>query len=213
MKKITKLVIVVNVLRGDDCEPKYTDIVTGVSDGDTIEVTRSGEIYRVRLEGIDCPETNQAFGEEATRFVYDLCYGENVKMDVIGIDRYGRYLAKIILSDGSELNEELLRAGLAWHYKEYNNEERYAQLEKEARKAGIGLWSDANPIAPWDFRRGVGSVPDELKGKFVGSVNSDIYHLPHCQSALRINKANLVVFNTKTDAEQTGYNPCRLCNP
>jgi micrococcal nuclease len=51
------------------------------------------------------------------------------------------------------VNKELLKQGLAWHYKQYNKDEEFAKLEQEARKKKIGLWSHPNPVAPWDFRR------------------------------------------------------------
>ena len=51
------------------------------------------------------------------------------------------------------VNKELLRQGMAWHYKYFNKDEELAELEQEAREKKIGLWSQPNPSAPWDFRR------------------------------------------------------------
>jgi len=127
--------------------------VLSVSDGDSMRVERDGKVEPIRLEGIDCPEDRQAFGKAATEFVSQLVSGQVVTVNEKGRDKYGRILADVILADGRSLNEELLRVGLAWHYKQYSKDETLARLEAEARLAKRGLWTDENPQAPWDFRR------------------------------------------------------------
>lgn len=158
-----------------------TGKVVSIQDGDTIEILYERQAYRIRLDGIDCPEKGQAFGTKAKTAASDLCFGKIVTANILDTDRYGRYLAKITLPDGSVLNEELLRRGLAWHYKHYNRESKYANLETSARALKIGLWSDPSPVAPWDYRRG-GTSPASLSvnALYVGSRNSDKYHLPSC---------------------------------
>jgi micrococcal nuclease len=128
--------------------------IVGVSDGDTVKLlTADFTEIKVRLEGIDCPEKNQAFGQKAKQFTSDLCFGKQVSFQKTGQDRYGRSLGYIILPDGRNLNKEILRAGFAWHYKKYNQSKELADLEKEAKAAKRGLWYDPNPMAPWDFRK------------------------------------------------------------
>jgi len=68
-------------------------------------------------------------------------------------DKYGRFLGNIIMEDGRSLNEELVAAGLAWHYKYYSDDEELAELEEKAREAKLGLWTDENPIPPWEWRK------------------------------------------------------------
>lgn len=116
----------------------FSGEVVRVLDGDTIDMQVSEDIHRIRLEGIDCPETNQSYGKEATDFVIEACLGKVVTAKVKEKDRYGRYIAEIILKDGRSLNEELVRVGLAWHYKQFNDEQRYADLENKAREKRIG---------------------------------------------------------------------------
>lgn len=188
--------------------------VVSIQDGDTIEILSNNQTYRLRLDGIDCPEKSQAFGTRAKSATSDLCFGKQVSANIIGTDRYGRYLAKVILPDGKILNEELLSLGLAWHYKQYNSDIKYANLENQARKLKIGLWSDSSPIAPWDFRHGDQS-PASVSGnaKYVGSKNSNKYHNPSCQWAKKIKSSNLVSFSSKKDAESKGYIPCKVCSP
>ena len=128
--------------------------VVGVSDGDTITIlTKDNVQIKVRLEGIDCPEKKQAFGQKAKQFTSDMAFGKNVTLKKSGQDRYGRTLGYIILPDNKNLNKEILKAGFAWHFKKYNKDAELANLEIQARKSKRGLWSDPNPIAPWDFRK------------------------------------------------------------
>ena len=68
-------------------------------------------------------------------------------------DRYGRLVAPVILPDGRDLSVELVKAGLAWHYKKYSDDEELARLEVEARKASRGLWSEPEPVPPWEWRK------------------------------------------------------------
>jgi endonuclease YncB( thermonuclease family) len=69
-----------------------------------------------------------------------------------GKDRYGRSLRKVLLPDGSKLNERLVADGWAWHYKRHSKDARLAELEETARRRRLGLWSDPHAIPPWDFR-------------------------------------------------------------
>ena len=127
--------------------------VVRVIDGDTIEILSGGTRYRIRLNGIDCPEKQQAYGNEATKFVMDLCLQKKVTAKIIGTDRYDRHLAEIILSNGHNLNRELVKYGYAWHYKRYSNDKTLDRLEKSARQQKIGLWANPKAIPPWEFRR------------------------------------------------------------
>lgn len=132
---------------------KISGVVTSVKDGDTIEILYNKRPYRIRLNGIDCPEKSQAFGNRAKQYTSELCYRKLVTANITDTDRYGRYLADIVLPSGRILNEELLKAGLAWHYKQYSKSKRLAELERLSRKARRGLWSQKDPIPPWKFRR------------------------------------------------------------
>ncbi len=137
--------------------PSQVYRVVRVLDGDTIEVLKEGRAARVRLYGIDAPERGQPFGSAARRFTADLCFGQHVLLREHGRDRYGRILADVVLPDGRVLNEELVRAGLAWWYREYAPEARLLEaLEREARAARLGLWADPRPVPPWEFRRARG---------------------------------------------------------
>lgn len=128
--------------------------VIGVKDGDTVVLLLDGKEQTVRLAHIDCPEKNQPFGKKAKQFASDLCFEKYVTLNHKNkLDRNQRLIAEIILDNGQNLNKELVRAGLAWHFKKYSKEIEYSELENEARETKIGLWSEPNPIAPWDWRK------------------------------------------------------------
>lgn len=132
---------------------EFTGKVVGVTDGDTIKVLRGKEQVKIRLEGIDCPESHQAFGTKAKDATSELAFGKTVTVRDNGKDRYGRTLAEIILPDGKSLNRELVRSGFAWWYKRYSKDESLARLEAEARKAKLGLWAEETPTPPWEWRQ------------------------------------------------------------
>src|SRR5205809_7046087 len=99
----------------------------GVTDGDTIVVLRDRSSIKVRLEGIDSPERGQDFGQKAKQFTSGLVFGQTVEIRPVGEDRYGRTVARVIV-DGKDVSEELLKAGLAWHFKKYSKDHDLAGL-------------------------------------------------------------------------------------
>ncbi|MGC4231467.1 MAG: thermonuclease family protein [Niabella sp.] len=128
--------------------------VIGIKDGDTFVLLMNGKEQVVRLAHIDCPEKKQPFGNKAKQYASDACFGKQVTLvHNKKYDRNKRLIAEIILHDGRNLNKELVKNGLAWHFKRYSYIESYAKLEATARKNRIGLWADKNPIAPWSWRR------------------------------------------------------------
>ena len=132
-----------------------TGRVVRVADGDTLTVLSRGKIVKVRLAGVDAPEKRQAGGLEAKRFISDLTLGQRVTVAAASRpDRYGRSLGTVTLPDGRNLNQELVRAGHAWHYRAYSKDKSLQALEDAARAARVGLWeSSVEPVPPWDFRR------------------------------------------------------------
>ena len=125
--------------------------IVHISDGDTVVLQDSVNTkYKIRLHGIDCPETSQEYGTEATNMTKKLCSEKRVHVEVTGVDKYKRILG-IIWVEGVNLNEELLKKGLAWQYK-YNKSKHYKMLEEEAQNKKLNIWSMSNPTSPWDFR-------------------------------------------------------------
>jgi endonuclease YncB( thermonuclease family) len=124
-----------------------------VLDGDTFTLlTASKAQMRIRIHGIDCPEKNQPFGQVAKQFASDAIFGKEVVVDSTDTDRYGRIIGIVYYDEKKMLNVELLKAGLAWHYKKYDNNPQWARWENEARAARRGLWQDPKPVPPWEWR-------------------------------------------------------------
>jgi endonuclease YncB( thermonuclease family) len=138
---------------------EITGKVIAIKDGDTIEILVNNRPVRIRLYGIDCPEKTQAFGQRAKQFTSDLVFGKVVYVKIKDTDRYGRSVGEVFLSNGSTLNYELVKAGLAWWYRQYSNDPLLGKYEKDARNRKLGLWADLNPVAPWDFRHGKSTNP------------------------------------------------------
>lgn len=137
----------------------YTGRVVAVADGDTVTVLDTAKVQRkVRLSGIDAPEKRQPFGTVSRKNLADLVFGKTVTVTYRKVDRYGRQIGVLHVGD-IDANLAQLRAGLAWHYKHYEREQphreraAYAAAEQEASDRKRGLWRDANPIPPWDFRK------------------------------------------------------------
>ncbi len=127
--------------------------VVRVSDGDTITILDEGKVEnKVRLNRIDAPEKKQAFGEVSRKYLATMVAGKFVKVEWAKKDKYGRILGDVIVGEVN-VNLRMVQAGLAWHFKRFDNTPIYAQAENEARARKVGLWVDPNPIPPWDFRK------------------------------------------------------------
>jgi micrococcal nuclease len=132
----------------------FTGKVTAIKDGDTFEVLYDGQPERVRLAEIDCPESAQPYGKKAKQFASDLCFGKIVTVaSGSKRDRYGRVVGTVTTQDGINVNEALVKAGYAWHYKDYSNNAQIGVYEEEARQKSLGLWADSKPTPPWEWRK------------------------------------------------------------
>lgn len=131
--------------------------VVGVADGDTISVLINRHPVKVRIMGIDAPEKKQPFGQRSKQAMSDCSFGKDVDVDWTKTDRYGRSIGKV-RSAGVDCGLRQIELGLAWHYKAYAREQNpvdrqtYSAAEERAKSERAGLWVDANPIPPWEYR-------------------------------------------------------------
>ena len=164
--------------------PKIVDTLTGkvigVTDGDTIKVLVNRKTVKVRLEGIDAPESSQSFGTKSKQALSMMVFGKTVTVKKTGEDRYGRTLG-IIMVGNVDANAKMVEDGWAWHYKKYNDEERLAKLELSARKTKSGLWADANPLAPWDYRARKRRPNNTPATMFWLNTSSKVRHNQNCE--------------------------------
>ena len=137
-------------------------VIVGISDGDTLTARcdaaadAPAQTLRVRLAEVDAPERRQAFGPRSRGHLATLCFDQHAEVRPIGagsgLDRYGRTVAHVTCN-GTDANAEQVRAGMAWVFDRYVTDRRLYALQDEARAAHRGLWSDAQPVAPWEWRR------------------------------------------------------------
>jgi len=117
--------------------------------GDTIELSDG---TRVRLHGIDTPEYDQPYGRAATRELNRLL-GRSVYVEATDTDRYGRTVAVLWISDGVNVNLEMVCRGAAWWYERYARDDTdLRECQESARENNLGLW-DGDPVEPWEWRR------------------------------------------------------------
>jgi endonuclease YncB( thermonuclease family) len=124
-----------------------------------------GKKLRIRLLGIDTPELKQHFGYESFLYLSKILNGKSVtiisspdKNKPYTLGYYKRIIGKVVMN-GKDINLEMVRNGMAWHFKKYKKsqpiDERhsYNEAENKARKKNIGLWSGQNPLPPWKWRK------------------------------------------------------------
>jgi endonuclease YncB( thermonuclease family) len=209
---------------------KYSGKVVSVTDGDTIDVAldQNGLVQSIRLEGIDAPESAQSFGSQSTQHLSDLVSGKTVALECENERSYGRFICKVLLPNGEDVCLDQAKTGMAWHYKQYQDEqstadrETYAAAECNAMKEKLGLWNDPHPVQPQDFRHATNSPllydangcrrSSELtNGTVVGNARSHIFEWPECPYYSSISPNNQVPFLSPQAAEQAGYRPAHNC--
>jgi len=138
-------------------------IVVGVTDGDTLtarcdaaaDVT--AQTIKVRLAEVDAPEHHQPFGARSREHLASLCFKQSAEVRPItaggGLDRYGRTVVHVSCN-GTDANSAQVHAGMAWVFDRYVADRSLYRLQDEARAEHRGLWADAHPVAPWEWRTG-----------------------------------------------------------
>ena len=131
--------------------------VVGVHDGDTITcIDDTNTKQKVRLAEIDAPEIGQDFGKVSRDALAEMVFGKTVEVRDQGKDRYGRWIAHLFV-DGTDVNRQMVATGNAWHYAAYSQDSSLAELQQQAQVRKLGLWSQPNPMPPWEYRKNGGS--------------------------------------------------------
>jgi len=202
------------VMATDDATVKVIRVV----DGDTIQVKfLSGKIEKVRLIGIDTPETVhpnkpvEYFGKQASNYTKRHLEGKQIKLtyDWNRRDRYGRLLAYIWVN-GKLFNNQIIREGYAHAYLKYPFKDKYMKMFREseqyARNHKLGLWGgepDKKPV--------IKKIPSGVK--FVVSKKSNVFHRLNCKWAKKIKPGNRIYYKTRQEAIKAGKRPCKVCKP
>lgn len=191
--------------------------VIRVIDGDTIVVNYNGKEEKVRMIGVDTPESvhpdsskNTEAGASASEYTKKNLEGKHVELefDVQQRDQYGRLLAYVWVV-GKMYNKILLEDGIA-NLATYPPNVKYVDEFTAIVNARNPESSDSQ-VKPDDPNEGDPNIKDS--GKYVGSLESDKYHLPGCRFAEKITAENEIWFDTEEEAVATGYKPCGVCNP
>jgi len=208
---------------------KFAAKVVGITDGDTVDARDArGLTYSIRLAGIDAPETSQPFGSESTQHLTSLVSGKSVNLECENERSYGRLICKILLPNGEDACLDQVKAGMASHYKQFQDEqspadrEAYAAAECTAMKSKTGLWSDPHPMQPQDFRHattsallfdasGCRSSSEPTSGPVIGNARSHIFEWPACPNYSSISADNQVPFASPQAAEAAHYRPAHNC--
>lgn len=203
-----------------------TGKVVGVSDGDTITVLDAGNRqHKIRLDGIDAPESNQDFGSRAKQSLSDLLFGKTVTVTSSRQNIHGWPLGKVTL-DGKNINLEQINRGMAWYYRVYAHQLRrddavaYERAESDAKTGKRGLWADTSPTPPWSFRRGGRTskspdvkppTPTAAVGPIIGNRNSRSYYLSNCPDYNKVPEKSRMTFKTEANAMAAGYRKAKSC--
>lgn len=206
-------------------ESTYIARCISVEDGDTFTVLVNDIPVKVRIYGIDAPEGSQEFGDMAANNLKYLIASKTLLIKEKYKDRYGRAVAEVLLSN-KDVGLQMIKSGMAWHFKKYSNDSLYSDAEKEAQKNGVGLWGLPDPTPPWNYRNTgsqFGGEKNSLKTSLASSLASEPsldssaiyitrsgskYHRAGCTS-LRKSK----IPKTLSEVIAGGYAPCNICNP
>lgn len=203
----------------------FTGKVAGVTDGDTISVLRGGKAVKIRLDGIDCPETGDDFSSKAKRFTASLTLGKEVEVNGKKKDRYGRLIARVLVEE-TDVPVALVQKGLTWDYLKYSSDPVLARAEATAKSAGVGVWSLPNPLPPWEVRsqRGQGAIARKATAMpktaststdagvvYHGDLRSRVFHAACCPHYTC--KNCVVEFSSRDAAVDAGYRPRGHCKP
>lgn len=195
----------------------FTGKVVAIADGDTVTVLHENQQHKIRLSGIDAPESRQAFGDKSKKALADKVFGKEVKVEWSAQDKYHRILGEIYLGE-RRISEEMISDGLAWHYKQYSKDQNLAKAEFTAKQLKKGLWIDPNPIPPWEFRNGGASgkqVPSEVDPENKPKQGTTVYITDTGEKYHRENCKYLAKSSNPVLLEKLGpnYQPCKICSP
>jgi micrococcal nuclease len=224
MKKIITGVIAITVAAITFMMPQTMEasdgVVTRVVDGDTIVIQIDGIEEKVRLIGVDTPESvhpdesrNVEYGKIASDYTEQMLLNREVEieLDVGERDRYGRILAYVYL-DGKMFNELLLAEGHAKVSTVPPNvkyADRFVAIQNQARESKKGVWA----YESLEAMASVTGTAEKENAVYAGNVNSKVFHLIDCSSVGRSAEYNLIYFAEREDAVERGYLPCERCTP
>ncbi|ECC1750574.1 thermonuclease family protein [Salmonella enterica subsp. diarizonae] len=144
--------LLVILFSGSLCAAEIQGKVIRVLDGDTIDVLQDKKPVRIRLANIDAPEKKQAYGRWSLNQLKSLIAAQPVTVTYTQTDRYGRIIGRVFTTNGIEASHFMVKSGAAWVYERYNTDKALPALQREAQTQRRGLWTNQNPVPPWEWR-------------------------------------------------------------
>ena len=213
--KISTLILF-SALLALGAEPQPIQILTGkvvsIHDGDSITVLDAHKVqHKIRLHGIDAPERRQAFGKKSKQALGEKLHEKQARIEWSMLDQYDRKIGVVFVGDRN-INREMVAEGWAWHFVKYSSAKELTEAEERARVNRVGLWADAKPVAPWEFRRSLDIAETALEkpleaGAVFVTDNGTKYHRAGCRHLTDSARAISVA-----DAQRR-FRPCMVCKP
>ena len=135
--------------------------VVTVHEGDRLTIYHDGRREVISLKGIDCPELKQPYGKKAKQVTQAYVGARDVVIRSMHRDQQGQIVAEVVLQDGRNVAQELVKEGLAWSRGGGAEGRKFDDDEQLARAAKSGLWADSNPVPPWKWK-----APKKANRKF-----------------------------------------------
>jgi endonuclease YncB( thermonuclease family) len=164
--------------RATSLQAKVVEIV----DGNTMIVINVNRRIKIVLKGSDAPEDSQLFYDVARQHLADLVLGKEVLVDYTELGRDGHLVAKVFCNE-MDVGQQMIRDGVAWYDRAYEKDlsqlerQLYEESEQAARSEHRGIWQEAAPVAPWQFRLAQNSKAPQADSKTVAA-NSQIGPAP-----------------------------------
>ena len=200
---------ILNKYNDTECSVEESGICTKVVDGDTIYLD-NGE--KIRFVGVNTPERGVEGYIASKNFVQKLCLNKKVGIDVDDRkhnDKYGRTLGVVIV-DGKNVNEMLLKEGLAEvMYMPPSEFYPFNWADSDTHVADTHSSSSSSSQAPSSAK----STSSASSASYIGNANTGKFHDPSCSSVSKMSDGNKVFFSSRNDAVNQGYVPCKMCNP
>jgi hypothetical protein len=128
---MNKILVLLFLLFSFNCfSQNISGKVIAIIDGDTFKLlTQDSLQHRIRIANIDCPEKKQPFSNRAKQFTSEAIFGKMIMIEVLKTDRYGRLIGVVTYDKAMNLNHELVKNSMAWHYVKYSNNEHLQKIE------------------------------------------------------------------------------------
>ena len=198
---------ILNKYNKTTCKVEEKGVCVKVVDGDTIYLDNG---KKIRFVGVNTPEKGVTGAMTSKSFVEKLCLGKTVGIDVDNAkrsDKYSRTLGVVIV-DGKNVNEMLLKEGLAEVMYIPPSEFNPYTWANNSTHTADSYTSYSNTVS-----KDTSSSSSSNSGSYIGNSNTGKFHETTCKWGQKISSYNKVTFNSRSDAINQGYQPCKVCNP